>query len=348
MNLSKFVFEMKKRKLDAAIFYNLETGKENPTLRYLANYPGYGFLVIPKSQKPFLIIPSLDIEYAKKSGMKFYMWKKSAFDMIKSKLGKLKTVCIEEKKFSIFTKKQLMKRFKNLKLKDVAEIVDDLRKIKTSEEMKTIKKAVKMTDNLMQECIRNFLKFKSEIDAVNFMKKRMIDLNAEPSFELIVASGKNPASPHHIPDNKPLKKGFCVIDIGIRYKGYCTDMTRTIYLGKPSQKEIELYNLVLDVQEKAIADCTLKSTFEQVEKNSRKNLGKYSKYFIHSLGHSLGIEIHEKLDFKKKFEKKMLFTIEPGIYIPNKLGIRIEDMILMQEKPVVLTKTTKELIIVDH
>jgi len=139
-----------------------------------------------------------------------------------------------------------------------------------------------------------------------------------------------------------------VIDFGVKYKGYCSDITRTIYLGRPKKAEKKIYNLVLSSQLKAIEKIKENILCSEADKQARKVLGKYKKIFIHGLGHGIGIEPHElpNLSTKStdKFKQKMVFTIEPGIYSSHKFGIRIEDDILLDKNIKILTKTNKNLI----
>ena len=132
--------------------------------------------------------------------------------------------------------------------------------------------------------------------------------------------------------------------------GYCSDITRTIYVGRPSLKEKEIYNFLLKIQEEAVKLAANNEKCSELYDFVNESLGKYKKYFTHGLGHGLGIEIHEMpnltLNSKDRIKNSMIFTIEPGIYLPNKFGIRIEDTILFKNKPIALTKTTKDLLIV--
>ena len=134
-----------------------------------------------------------------------------------------------------------------------------------------------------------------------------------------------------------LRKGFCVIDFGVKYNGYCSDMTRTVFIGKPTKKDRELYDLLLQAQEECVAMVKSGIVAKDIDSHARKVLGKYSKYFIHGLGHQLGIEIHEnsKRGINKrgnfKLKEGMVITIEPGIYLPRRGGVRIEDDVLINE-----------------
>ncbi|MBI2142305.1 M24 family metallopeptidase [Candidatus Woesearchaeota archaeon] len=202
----------------------------------------------------------------------------------------------------------------------------------------------------MQVCIENF-DFRTELDVKNFLESEARKLGCKPSFDTIVASGKNASMPHYS-GNGRLNRGFCVIDFGIRHKGYCSDMTRTIYLGSPSAKEKELYSRVRQAQQNGIDAVKEGAVAERVDSAARSALGKHKKAFIHGLGHHIGIEVHDtgqRISPHSKWLLKegMTVTIEPGIYYRGKLGIRIEDDVLVRKNGCeLLTKTGKELYIV--
>ena len=157
---------------------------------------------------------------------------------------------------------------------------------------------------------------------------------------------------HHDTEAGKLKKGFCVIDFGVRYKNYCTDTTRTIYIGKPAKEDVRLYNFLLKIQKDAVKMVKSSIKCSSLNKFVLSSLKNYKKYFIHGLGHGIGINIHEKPDLTEKSKDRimenMIFTIEPGIYLKNK-GIRIEDSILFKnKKAIVLTRAIKELITISR
>ena len=349
MKIREFQQKLRKKGIDVAILYNMDTNAENHNMRYLAGYTGYGFLVIPARKSPFLAVPLLDIEYALKSGMRFLILKKNFMEKIAKKIGRARKIGVDARKFSIFAKKKFSKSFKKASFVDIGSIIDELRTTKTGKEFEIIKEASEITNKIMISCIKNFRSFKTEREIYNYLKIECIKNNVEPSFEFVVASGINPATPHHVPSKKPLRRGFCVIDFGIRYKGYCTDITRTVFIGNPSKKQKEIYNLVLDVQKKAIGSIRNGMKISELEKNARIQLGNYEKRFIHSLGHGVGIEVHESpavsTSSDAEIKEGMYFTIEPGLYFPLRFGIRIEDDIFIyKENAVNLTKVPKELI----
>jgi len=199
-----------------------------------------------------------------------------------------------------------------------------------AKEMQIIKKAFNYGNKILNKTINNFKNFKTESDVSGFLEYETKKLGLGLSFPPIVASGSNGSMPHYEPRNVKLNKGFCVIDFGIKYNGYCTDCTRTIYLGNISKKEKNIYNFLLDIQKNIIENIKINDDCDEIYVNCVKSLGKYSKYFIHGLGHGVGVEIHElpnlTLDSKDKIGRDMVFTVEPGIYIPKTFWLERLDL----------------------
>jgi Xaa-Pro dipeptidase len=210
-----------------------------------------------------------------------------------------------------------------------------------------IKKACNITDKILHETIENIKnkKLKTEKQISLFILNRIKELGYKRSFKPIVAN--NSKKIHHRPRKKKLEKGFLILDLGVKYKGYCSDLTRTIYIGNPSKYHKKLYNLVKNAQLKAIKNLKLNKKYKDIDASARKTLKNYRKYFKHSLGHGVGKRIHQapRLGPKnnRKLKNNIIFTIEPGIYF-KKVGIRIEDTILFKNKPILLTKSPKNLI----
>jgi Xaa-Pro dipeptidase len=178
-------------------------------------------------------------------------------------------------------------------------------------------------------------KFTTENEAIAFLKKRCIDNEVMWSFEPIVASGKHGKTPHYVPKKKSkLLKGFCIIDFGVEYKGYCSDMTRTIYLGEPSQKEITYYEEILQ---------GLKKSEKEAKKGAKL---KVPFKMIHALGHGIGLHVHEAPNLHADtLLEGMTIALEPATYDPY--GVRIEDNYLIQkEKSKRLSRLTRDLQII--
>lgn len=234
------------------------------------------------------------------------------------------------------------------KTKNISKELQEIRATKTDNEIQKIKTACNHTVKCWNILIKKINKeLKTETQIANFIKKYALEKELELAFNPVVASGKNAGVPHHEPRGK-LKKGFLIVDFGFTYKGYKSDMTRTLYLGKPTKQERQIYNELLKVQEQMIQKTKKLKNAKELYKEILKIMKK-PELFIHGLGHGVGVEIHEKPSISKDSEdtikKRNIITIEPGYYT-KKYGIRIEDTILIKEKPIILTKTSKKLKII--
>ncbi len=264
--------------------------------------------------------------------------------------SKIKKIGINKSSISLSYVEKLQKIYPQAKLVDIAPILNELRSQKTTEEIKKITQACAITTQAFNALVREFSlnRFKTEQDVAFFLEKFIRERGAELAFPTIVASGKNSATPHHVTSSAKLTKGFLQLDLGACYKNYCSDMSRSLYIGKPSSAEKAHYQLLRQAQAKIMEEVVINKSFAELEKISRKNMGKYSSYFIHSLGHGVGVEIHEAPFFSKEAKQTVkpncIFTIEPGIYFPRKYGIRIEDTLLFDGKAKILTTAPKELI----
>jgi len=356
MKLNEFKEILERKKVDFALFYNSDSTKFNPNMFYFSGYNGIGALIIPKNKSSALIVPEMEFQRAKKSMIKNVcsMDKKKFFESIYGNIKKFgignAEIAIDKDNFTLNPYKYFKKQFKKTRTKDIASECLKLRETKTDKEIQTLKKSCYYADKILKKTIENFNDFKKESEAAAFLEYESRKNGFDISFNPIVASGSNGSIPHHEPCNSKIKKGFCVIDFGIRYKGYCSDITRTIHVGKPGKKEKEIYNLLLTIQKNTINQVKISKKCSELYNYVIKNLGRYQSNFTHGLGHGVGVEIHElpnlTLNSKDKIKNNTVFTIEPGIYFPKNFGIRIEDTILFKDKPVILTKTSKDLLIV--
>ncbi len=216
----------------------------------------------------------------------------------------------------------------------------DLRSIKTNQELKYLTKSAKITCQVLNEVRKSQLKEGiTEIQLKNWILNRMLELGASgASFDLIVAFGNNTANPHHLSTNKKLTKETLIkIDIGCIYHGYCSDLTRTFYFGSnPKPEYLAMFNLVKKAQALGLkhAKAGIKcSELDDVVRTFIAKDHKYGKQFIHGLGHGVGIQIHEAPSVNKLsqvvLQHNQVITIEPGVYVKNLGGIRIEDTIVI-------------------
>ncbi len=354
MNIKGVRAILEEKGIDFAFFYNLDSSRINPNMAYFSGYDGLGALIIPKGREAFLIAPKMELERAKKGYIKNVLPidKKKFFESVKGILAKkrikAKKIAIDGQNFSLNFYRH-MKRELKTQAKDISLECLKLRAVKTEKEIKIIKKGFAYADIILEKAVKSLKSLKTEANAAAFLEYEAKKNGLGVSFNPIVASGKNASMPHHEPENTRLNKGFCVIDFGVKYKGYCTDCTRTVYIGKPSYNEKETYNFLLGIQKSAIDSIKIGDKCGEIYENCAKSMKDFSKYFIHGLGHGVGTEIHELPSLspgsKDKINENMVFTVEPGIYIPKKFGIRIEDTILMKKKPIVLTNVSKDLLI---
>ena len=211
-----------------------------------------------------------------------------------------------------------------------------------------IKKACVITDDIFSLILKNIKSMKTEKDIDSFIRKYAKKRKLKIAFPPIVASGKNAAEIHHKPNKSKLKKGFLVLDFGVKVGGYCSDMTRTVYLGKASKKEKQLYNKILSIQKSAAKKAKTGADCFEIDYFVRKKLGVLRKYFLHSLGHGVGKKIHEAPTLSPKTTEKLkkgeIVAIEPGVYVKNKFGIRIEDSVLVGKTSKILTKSPKRFV----
>jgi Xaa-Pro dipeptidase len=234
----------------------------------------------------------------------------------------------------------------------IDHIIEKYRIIKNSDEISNILKAAFIVDETFKYLLKEILTGKSEREIGALIDYIMRTLGARgSSFETIVAVSENAANPHHIPGDRIVKRGDSIVfDFGAIYNGYCSDITRTIFIGEPPEELKKIYSIVREAQSNAIDAVREGSAIKTVDLAARNTIEKYGygKNFIHRTGHGIGLEIHEAPYITEEnnniLKNGMVFTIEPGIYINGKIGIRIEDDILIKGKAHILTKATKELI----
>lgn len=330
----KFQKLLQRENLDLALFFNSDAN-----ITYFADVKtDLGCLAVPASGKPLLFVPGFEADRLEKLSKVEVVKVGSGFLKDVHKLFPGKNIGIVPGLISYSQAHALQSEW-NGKLVNIEEFCKKLRVVKSKEEIRRIAKACAITDCLFEELCAHMHLFKTELDIATFLKLRMSQFGFEPSFPPIVANGKGGAVPHHVPSNAKLN-GFTVIDFGIVYENYCSDITRTVFFGVPSEKDKKVYNNLLKVQEDCIKKAVPGAKFEDLNEFAQKSVG---KTMIHRVGHSLGIEVHDVQPRPFVLEAGNVITIEPGTY-PGKFGIRIEDDVLVAEKgPVVLTKSAKKL-----
>ena len=241
----------------------------------------------------------------------------------------------------------------NLNIVGTSNIVGNLRQVKTHDEIQILEKVCSITDQAMDTVTPNIVAGMTEKEVSWQLEQAMRNLGGEKmSFDVIVAAGPNGALPHHRPGSSIIKSGdSVVIDMGCVYQNYCSDLTRTIAVDEPDESFHKIYKTVLDAQTHAEKEARPGMSGADIDDLARSviaNAG-FGEYFGHSLGHGVGLQVHEQpwisANSKNIIEPGMVFTVEPGIYIPGWGGVRIEDVVVMQETGVELLNKAKKMAI---
>ena len=313
--------------------------KPNSNFVYFTQVPELNSVLVIKNNPELyvsILEKSIAEEHSKIKNIKL-LTKKFLTNIKESKPSK---IGLDFTSVPIFQYNYLKSKLKNINFVDISKELQKLRITKTEEEINLLKQSCKFADLLIEKAINFIQKSKTELEVKKLIEKEILSLNLTPSFTPIIASNINSKNPHHLSTNTKLK-GFTIIDLGVKYKNYCSDITRTVFVGKPSKEEKLIYEKVLEVQKNSILENV---SPKELNNNAQKILG---KYLNHSLGHGIGIDIHElpsiSQSSKDTFKENMVFTLEPGYY--KKFGIRIEDdFILKNNKKLALTKSSKELL----
>ncbi len=340
---------LQKLNIEAALI----TKPEN--IRYLCGFTGSNGQLFVTTKKATLITDFRYLTVAKKQLKKgFAVYdQKEGYEKL---MGDFQKIGFEESNVTVLKLTAMRKALPAAHFYPTNFIVEKMRMVKDAEEIKILKKAAQITD----ECLKKFLKTIKTGQSEDQMEWNLLsiarELDAEGfSFTPIICFGKDTADVHHQKEPNKYKKGDKIlIDFGLKYKGYMSDMTRTFYFKKPDKDEQKIYSIVLEAQQKAIEAVKSGALLSDVDKAARQVIeaAGYGERFGHSTGHGLGLKVHEGPRVDQRTEEKvqpgMVFTIEPGIYIEKKGGVRIEDMIYVDPKgkAEVLTKFPKELKVV--
>ena len=233
--------------------------------------------------------------------------------------------------------------------------IEELRMVKDAEELELLATACRLSSQALADVLPQIRPGLSERTLASLLDYRMIELGADaPAFDTIVASGPNGAIPHHAPTDRPLRRGDLVtMDFGALYQGYHADMTRTVAVGEPAGWQRDVYELVAEAQRTGIEAVEPGAEAGAVDAAAREVIeaAGHAEHFQHGLGHGVGLEIHEAPMLGHgaagKLTDRVPVTVEPGVYLPGKGGVRIEDVLVVTAGggARILTSTTRELLV---
>lgn len=305
-------------------------------IRYLTGFSGsYGFLLIIRGYK-YLFTDSRYYERAGKEarGVEVRLIKDNWPDILQR--YRIKQLHFEENSVSYGDYRLWKKRLKRIRLIPTRNVVERIRQIKKPKEISAIRRAIRITKDVLAQA-RSWHPGISELE----LSKKIEDLiravpGAKPAFPIISVFGSNSSMPHGLPGKRKLtKKQIILIDFGVKINGYSSDLTRTFWVGRITKKFREIYNIVFTAQRLAISGVRHGRPIYEIDGLARDYIKRqgYGRYFSHALGHGIGLEVHElpriNSKNKDKLQEGMVFSIEPGIYIPGWGGVRIEDLILV-------------------
>lgn len=354
--LAEFKKKLQEKHLDGALIV------PGPNFRYFTSYTVESFerfmgLFIPAAGDPLLLLPQLEEERGRNQSIfKRITSYKDADDMrevISSTCSKvnLKTGQLGvEGQLPFATVKLLQRATTDLQLENIDPILRKLRLTKDEQEIEKLRRSSKILEKALTTVFEDIRPGMTELEIARSVTHIIEDQGADVAFRL-VQSGSNSAVPHHTYGDRKVKENELVLlDIGCKYKGYVTDITRPIVVGEESERMREIYRTVLEAQKKAISSVKPRVEAREIDEKARTYIRKdgYGERFIHRTGHGLGLEVHEPPYIKEgntqQLEPGMVFTIEPGIYLSGKFGIRIEDdIVVTQDGFENLTSLGKEL-----
>ncbi|MEM8857352.1 MAG: Xaa-Pro peptidase family protein [Chloroflexota bacterium] len=319
-------------------------------------------MIVPQEGDPAVIIPTLEAPKAKSAGFRdelIFNWGDDegymgAFQQACNTLGLGGTTIAVEKLYMRMLEWDMLEEFAaGLKREYADPILNSLRLAKDDDEIKNLQKAIDIAEEAMSELIPQIKIGMTEKQIAGMLSQLMIEKGSEGNpFGPIVSSGSNAASPHAVPTDRPIQQGeLMIIDWGAIVNDYPSDITRTFAVGEVSDELKKIYGVVKAANEAGLAVVSPNNTCSDVDEAARETIDSagYGEYFIHRTGHGLGLEIHEEPSMitgnSNVLIEGMTFTVEPGVYIPNVVGVRIEDDVLVtQDGHRILTSFSKDLL----
>jgi Xaa-Pro aminopeptidase len=338
---------------DAAVIAHL------PNVRYLTGFTGSNGILFLSGQQAILFTdPRYDLQAHEECDCRVRIVRGSTWEAVwKHAARRRGALAVEAEHVSHDVWEQAAQRLgRGVKLKPLGGAVERLRRVKSAEEADAVRASAKLCSAAFLQAARRFRAGMTETDAAAEIEFRMRKLGAQgAAFETIVAAGPRAALPHARPGVARIEPGQPVlVDMGANLGGYMSDMTRMVHMGAPPKEFLVLYSAVLEAQQAALGEVKAGAPARRVDAAARRVLRAHGldRHFTHSTGHGVGLEIHEspRLGAKSEdtLEAGMVVTVEPGVYLPGKAGVRIEDTVLVTESGAeILTPASKELMVLE-
>lgn len=319
-----------------------------PNISYLTAYPSRDSWLLRVKDKNFYLTDSRYTEEAKQKLGEGFQVVETRGSFIQAvarccRQEKIRRLGFEEKHISFAQYQKLKARLaKDTILFPAGGRIEKLRQIKTPQEIRYIREAVRITIKAFNFICGYLKPGMKEMEVAGRLEYFLRNNGAQASaFDIIVASGPNSSFPHHISGTRKIRDGEPVlIDMGAGYNGWKSDLTRVFFLGKINSLQRKIFNIVRAAQQKALKEIRPAAPISRIDAAARQYISRngYGGFFTHALGHGIGLEVHEapgiSAKHKEKIKAGMVFTVEPAIYLPGKFGIRIEDMVLVTQKGV--------------
>ncbi|MCL4332771.1 MAG: aminopeptidase P family protein [Candidatus Thermoplasmatota archaeon] len=346
------------REVDTILILNGGENEIDKSFFYLSEassgiFEGSALIVKPDSLK--MITTQLEEESARSTGLEVrtFNGRTDFTSILREELKDVDTIGLNYSSLTLRQYLELLKLIPDKRFVDVSGSIQESRRFKQPEEIKRLREATKITSEAFDAILPHIKEGIRETELASELVYQMMKLGAKgPSFDSIIAFGANSSMPHYSPGPRKLKKNeFVLMDFGALYERYCADMTRTVVFGRASDEQKEMYQIVRDAQDAAMKVIRENVNGKDVDKAARDVIdsSRYKGRFIHSLGHGIGMEVHDhgalspSYDFPLK--ENMTITNEPGVYVSKVGGVRIEDDVIVKKDGCeVITTASRDLI----
>ncbi|GGM78698.1 aminopeptidase [Thermogymnomonas acidicola] len=339
----KRIFEYA-RETDTILIFNGDENSVDKTFFYLTGadsglFEHSALVVTPESVK--IVTSQLEEQSARATGLEVLVFRNQEEfrDIIRKEVEGVDTIGLNYSALTLSKYKEILKMIPDKEFIDVTSSIAEARRLKTEEEISKLREAARIGSEAFERVLDRLREGMTELELAAELNYEMMKAGADgPSFRSIIAFGPNASIPHYAPGDRKLRRGdFVLMDFGALYRRYCSDITRTVVFGHASEEQKYMHQVVYEAQEAAFKVIRENANGKDADLAARNVIDstKYKGRFIHSLGHGVGLDVHDHpaltptLDFPLK--NGMVVTVEPGIYVPKFGGVRIEDDVVVRK-----------------